>query len=77
MVSHMQQPLRYKAEGILSFTKGCDLFSLSSTDTNLNFFLKQSSSNPTAYTKLYCYLPWIAKQYGLKYKHGEIAKVKI
>ena len=36
--------------------------------------LRQFSANPTAYTKLHCYLPWIAKQYGLEYEQTEIPK---
>ena len=75
MVNDPRQPYKYKAEGILSFTKGCDVFYLDSTTTEQNFYLRQTSTNPTAYTKLYCYLPWIAKQYGLEYNHGDIAKV--
>jgi len=29
--------------------------------------LNQFAESPTVYTKLYCFLPWIAGQYGLKY----------
>ena len=74
MVNENERKEKFKAEGILSFTKGCDSFYLDPTDAGNNFYLSQRSSNPTAYTKIYCYLPWIAKQYGLHYKHGEIAK---
>eukprot|EP00092_Neocalanus_flemingeri_P001619 GFUD01001726.1.p1 GENE.GFUD01001726.1~~GFUD01001726.1.p1 ORF type:complete len:404 (+),score=66.49 GFUD01001726.1:142-1212(+) len=44
---------RFYVEGILSFVKGrgCDIY----------------SNNPSAYTKLSCFLPWIAKQYGMHY----------
>jgi len=44
---------RFFAEGILSFVKGrgCDVF----------------SNNPNVYTKLSCFLPWVAEQYGLDY----------
>jgi len=44
---------RFFAEGILSFVKGrgCDVF----------------SNNPSVYTKLSCFLPWVAEQYGLDY----------
>ena len=46
---------RFYVEGIASFVKGrgCDLY----------------SNNPTAYTKLSCFLPWIADQFGMKYEH--------
>ena len=45
---------RFYIEGILSFVKGrgCDIF----------------STNPSAYTKLSCFLPWIAQQYGMDYE---------
>jgi hypothetical protein len=44
---------RFYAEGILSFVKGrgCDVY----------------SNNPSAYTKLSCFLPWIAREYGMDY----------
>ena len=38
-------------------------------DTNKTVFRFQSiSENPLAYTKLSCYLPWVAEQFGLFYK---------
>jgi len=53
----IQKSQRFLVEGILSFVKGrgCDIF----------------SNNPSAYTKLSCYLPWIANQYGMDYDYGE------
>ena len=30
-------------------------------------FLQQESSNPSVYTKLSCFLPWIAEQYNMEY----------
>ena len=45
---------KYSAEGILSFIKGCSFIN--------------RANNPTVYTKLSCYLPWIAEQYNLTYK---------
>ena len=43
---------------------------------NLNYsVLSQQSNNPAAYTKLICFLPWIAEQYGLEYNDpGETDK---
>merc|ERR1719481_927817 len=35
---------------------------------NRYWILKQQSDNPTTYTKLSCYLPWIAKQYFMSYQ---------
>jgi len=45
---------RFYMEGILSFVKGrgCDVY----------------SNNPSVYTKLSCFLPWVAEQYGMSYK---------
>ena len=45
---------RFFAQGLLSFVKGrgCDIY----------------SNNPSAYTKLSCFLPWIAKQYEMDYE---------
>ena len=31
-------------------------------------FLQQESSNPSVYTKLSCFLPWIAEQYNMEYE---------
>merc|ERR1711872_305018 len=64
--------MRYYAEGILSFVKGCDVFLFGALDKNkTRWQLVQQSENPSTYTKLSCFLPWIAKQYGLEYKHDE------
>merc|ERR1711892_326769 len=48
---------RFHATGLLSFVKGrgCDIY----------------SNNPSAYTKLSCFLPWIAAQYGMDYEPEE------
>ena len=70
MVRNPDSPMRLYVEGLLSFVKGCD---------NLNFFqtfsfgrnnwgLVQSNGNPLAYTKLSCFLPWVAQQYGLSHE---------
>ena len=34
-------------------------------------FLSQESINPTVYTKLSCYLPWVAEQYNMEYEANE------
>jgi len=65
-------------EGILSFVKGCSKFTLGggyiqtvdpiNDNPVLNvtkWKLKQRSDNPIVYTKLSCYLPWIASQYNM------------
>ena len=43
------------------------LTGITSTDTKLELAGAGRTSNPLVYTKLYCYLPWIAEQYGLEY----------
>ena len=73
-------------EGILSFIKGCGVYAFgryqtfagpelllvlnASVNTELNT-LTQGSENPLVYTKLNCYLPWIAEQYDLEYDQNE------
>ena len=65
MVTDMNVSSRYYIEGIQSFLKGCEFNKLSKTITF--FGVKQES--PSVFTKLSCYLPWIAKQYKLSYEH--------
>ena len=65
---------KYTVVGILSFVKGCTDFGFYDwilTPLDTDDFLVQISSNPLAYTRLTCYLPWISKQYGLKYEESE------
>ena len=76
---------RFTTEGILSFTKGCTYFGFGpvtdyfvpvfktieeteerNTEANTLF---EISANPQAYTKLHCYLPWIAEQYDLDFEY--------
>ena len=63
---------RYYTEGILSFIKSCTFLSYSIFQRldNPGFYSKVSSVDPSAYTKLSCYLPWIAQQYNLDYTAG-------
>ena len=73
---------KFQIDGILSFIKGCGAFSFDQSfgslwpvlslfnpaTFNLDYsVLYQQSNNPSAYTKLICYMPWIAQQYGLEY----------
>ena len=53
-------------EGLLSYMKGCTLFRVSEA-TSGSAGLYQSSQNPNVYTKLSCFLPWIADQYRMSY----------
>ena len=70
-------------EGFLSFIKGCGAFSFDQSFGSLwplislfdpeEFGLEYSvlfqlSNNPSAYTRLSCFLPWVAAQYNLQYE---------
>ena len=70
-------------DGLLSFIKGCGAFSFDQSygslypyislfnpqDFGLEFsVLFQLSNNPSAYTKLSCFLSWIAEQYDLEFE---------
>ena len=69
---------RFEAEGILSFIKGCGVFAFYDNIFDLaprhhsrrTNSLYQVSNNPSVYTKISCFLPWIAKQYDLEYKES-------
>ena len=54
MVKEEMGPERFFIEGILSCVKGCEQFSF--------------GPSKEAYTKLSCFLPWVAKQYELSYE---------
>ena len=63
---------RFEIDGILSFIKGCRIFLFGETTPSSAQFstfntLEQSSDNPSVYTKLSCFLPWVAQQYNLNY----------
>lgn len=79
---------RVTTEGILSFIKGCaafafgkyedffavdinTLFTFEETETEANVQI-QISDNPLVYTRLHCYLPWIAEQYNLEFDYPDI-----
>ena len=65
---------RYHAEGLLSFVKGCRRFSFGSCNSTSCLLptggLLQTTDNPSVYTKLSCYLPWIAEAYGMTLASG-------
>ena len=55
-------------EGLLSYIKGCSLLAVSeSVLQDGATLLYQESQNPNVYTKLSCFLPWIADQYNMEY----------
>merc|ERR1712241_789582 len=57
--------------GINSFLKGCSSLSIFHSTEFVSSggiaVLKQFSANPSVYSRLSCFLPWIAEQYGLNY----------
>ena len=63
LATEENRPQRYYMEGVLSFVKGCDAFSIGFAPEAF----QQISENPSVYAKLSCFLPWVAKQYGLSY----------
>ena len=74
---------RFVVDGILSFIKGCRIFLFGGriTSSDPTFVetnaLEQSSNNPSVYTKISCFLPWIAEQYNLDIdQHIEDSKCK-
>jgi len=67
MVRDEKRPMRFMIEGILSFVKGCDVFSLGSINSKGDQ-LNQQTENPSTYTKLSCFLPWVAQQYDMEYE---------
>ena len=49
----------------MSYIKGCTLLGVATTSGGS--YIEQESQNPNVYTKLSCFLPWIADQYGMEY----------
>jgi len=73
MVKDPERPSRYYVEGTFSFAKACELQKLG---TAVSFF-GINQENPSVFTNLYCYLPWIAKQFRLTYEYeSEVMKDK-
>ena len=58
---------RFAALGLNSFIKGCSTFTYRSAAVQQGNYLRQFSENPTVYSRLICYLSWIAEQYGMTY----------
>ena len=51
---------------IETFPQGCSWFDFQEYDSAYSY-LDQISENPAVYTKLSCYLPWVAAQYDMDY----------
>ena len=59
---------RYTAEGVMSFTRSC-LSQLGKKESSSNKeVLKFTSISPNVYTRLSCFLPWVAGQYNLTWE---------
>ena len=60
---------RLVTNGIMSFLKGCSAFWLDPYIENAasTSRLTQQSENPAVYTRLSCFLPWVAEQYDMEY----------
>jgi len=58
--------LQFVVEGIQSFIKGCSAVTFVEEETFYSY-LEQFSENPSVYTKISCFLPWIAAQYNMEY----------
>merc|ERR1719336_3189510 len=54
--------------------KGCTLLAVSEPPGLGSSLLFQESQNPNVYTKLSCFLPWIAEQYGMSYDNTGITE---
>lgn len=67
MVREELRPQRFSAEGILSFIKGCEDFSFGTWYSNTSWLISQYSDNPAVYTKISCFLPWIAKEFDMDF----------
>jgi len=63
---------RFSIQGILSFVKGCDRFEFGRRNENRTSILRQQSENPSTYTKLSCFLPWIASEYNMRYENSDM-----
>lgn len=81
LVSMKGSQSRFYTEGILSFTKGCDFLILQTDVLTVSEFdfgskpkwiLNQVTENPSVYTKLSCYLPWIAAMYNMDYETSQV-----
>ena len=68
MVRDKKMSSRFYIDGIHSYSKGCE-FNKISFEKIFKVFFGVNQENPAVFTKLFCYLPWIAKQYKLSYEH--------
>ena len=59
---------KYSIVGTMSFIKGCSQFSYNKLVDYPLSNLTQRSTNPLVYSKLSCFLPWIAEQYNMVYE---------
>ena len=62
---------RFYIEGVLSFHRGCQEFTYKTAEPTRAEFLSYTAS-PLTFTKLSCYLPWVAEQFGLSYEDNTL-----
>ena len=67
MVQSNHSKKRLHVEALQSFVKGCDIFFLGRVISTFQGFNVHNES-PSIYTKLSCFLPWVASQYGLSFR---------
>lgn len=75
MVRDSKVASQFHIEGIQSFSKGCEFNKLSYDEYLKDFtFFGVNQENPSVFTKVFCSLPWIAKQFNLSYEHEVLAE---
>ena len=66
---------RLSVVGVNSFIKGCSTFFFETYSSSFSSFssssLTQFSGNPSVYSRLSCFLPWISEQYDMSYTASE------
>ena len=60
---------RYSVLGLQSFVKGCDWFRITNNKPKV-WILEARNFKPPVFTRLSCFLPWVASEYGLSYAGG-------
>ena len=84
MVKVDDRSQRYYIQGILSYLKGCERFTMTEiketgttpegirvAPNEKEFTFLSFTESPLAYTKISCFLPWVAGQFGLSYQAAD------
>ena len=69
MAEDKTKPGRLYVEGFQSFVKGCDSLKFYARSSSSSSYegLSQINESPSIYTRLSCFLPWVAEQYDMSY----------